>query len=39
VSRVGAITRGSFGQIGILAAAMPVFTLVFANYVDAMGPW
>jgi len=28
---------GSFGRIGILAAVMLVFTLVFANFFDAMG--
>ena len=29
--------HGSFGRIGILAAIMFVFTLVFANFFDAMG--
>ncbi|MGV0790666.1 NCS2 family permease [Mycolicibacterium sp. XJ1819] len=28
---------GSFGRIGILAAVMFVFTLIFANFFDAMG--
>jgi AGZA family xanthine/uracil permease-like MFS transporter len=28
---------GSFGRIGVLAAVMLVFTLVFANFFDAMG--
>jgi AGZA family xanthine/uracil permease-like MFS transporter len=28
---------GSFGRIGLLAAVMLVFTLVFANFFDAMG--
>jgi AGZA family xanthine/uracil permease-like MFS transporter len=28
---------GSFGRIGVLAAIMLVFTLVFANFFDAMG--
>ncbi|WP_422742872.1 NCS2 family permease [Mycobacterium sp. WMMD1722] len=28
---------GAFGRIGILAAVMLVFTLVFANFFDAMG--
>ena len=29
--------HGSFGRIGVLAATMFVFTLVFANFFDAMG--
>jgi len=29
--------HGSFGRIGIVAATMFVFTLVFANFFDAMG--
>lgn len=28
---------GSFGRIGVIAAVMLVFTLVFANFFDAMG--
>ncbi|OBB06219.1 MFS transporter [Mycobacteriaceae bacterium 1482268.1] len=37
VSLVGAVSLDSFGRIGILAAVMLVFTLVFANFFDAMG--
>ena len=35
---VGAVQPAeSFGRIGVLAAVMLVFTLVFANFFDAMG--
>jgi adenine/guanine/hypoxanthine permease len=38
LSLVGEFTlHGSFGRIGVLAATMFVFTLVFANFFDAMG--
>ena len=37
LSLVGDVSLGSFGRIGILAALMLVFTLVFANFFDAMG--
>ncbi len=37
LSLVGAFSLDSFGRIGILAATMFVFTLVFANFFDAMG--
>jgi AGZA family xanthine/uracil permease-like MFS transporter len=37
LSLVGAFSFDSFGRIGILAATMLVFTLVFANFFDAMG--
>jgi adenine/guanine/hypoxanthine permease len=38
LSLVGDFTlHGSFSRIGILAATMFVFTLVFANFFDAMG--
>ncbi len=37
LSLVGDVSFASFGRIGILAAAMLVFTLVFANFFDAMG--
>ncbi|WP_102145938.1 NCS2 family permease [Mycobacterium hubeiense] len=37
LSLVGAVSLDSFGRIGILAASMLVFTLVFANFFDAMG--
>lgn len=37
LSLVGAFSLNSFGRIGVLAAAMLVFTLVFANFFDAMG--
>jgi len=37
LSLVGAFTLDSFGRIGVLAAVMLVFTLVFANFFDAMG--
>ncbi|MCB0940457.1 MAG: NCS2 family permease, partial [Mycobacterium sp.] len=34
---VGDVSFTSFGRIGVLAATMLVFTLVFANFFDAMG--
>jgi adenine/guanine/hypoxanthine permease len=37
LSLVGAFSLDSFGRIGVLAAVMFVFTLVFANFFDAMG--
>ena len=37
LSLVGDVSPGSFGRIGVLAAVMLVFTLVFANFFDAMG--
>ena len=37
LSLVGDVSLGSFGRIGVLAAVMLVFTLVFANFFDAMG--
>ncbi|WP_370500448.1 NCS2 family permease [Mycolicibacterium sp. jd] len=37
LSLVGAFSLDSFGRIGVLAAVMLVFTLVFANFFDAMG--
>lgn len=37
LSLVGAVSLASFERIGILAAVMLVFTLVFANFFDAMG--
>jgi adenine/guanine/hypoxanthine permease len=37
LSLVGAFRLDSFGRIGVLAAVMLVFTLVFANFFDAMG--
>ncbi|MFY9920996.1 MAG: NCS2 family permease [Mycobacterium sp.] len=37
LSLVGAVSLDSFGRIGVLAAVMLVFTLVFANFFDAMG--
>ena len=37
LSLVGEFSIDSFGRIGILAAVMFVFTLVFANFFDAMG--
>lgn len=36
-SLVGQVSFGSFGRIGILAALMLLFTLVFTNFFDAMG--
>ncbi|HET9565273.1 MAG TPA: NCS2 family permease [Mycobacterium sp.] len=37
LSLVGAFSLDSFARIGVLAAVMLVFTLVFANFFDAMG--
>ena len=37
LSLVGQISFGSFDRIGILAATMLVFTLLFTNFFDAMG--
>jgi adenine/guanine/hypoxanthine permease len=37
LSLVGDVSLNSFGRIGVLAAAMLVFTLVFTNFFDAMG--
>jgi len=37
LSLVGAFSLDSFGRIGVLTAGMLVFTLVFANFFDAMG--
>ncbi len=37
LSLVGEVSVDSFGRIGALAATMLVFTLVFANFFDAMG--
>lgn len=37
LSLAGEFSLGSFGRIGVLAAVMLVFTLVFANFFDAMG--
>ncbi|MGB3484787.1 MAG: NCS2 family permease [Mycobacterium sp.] len=37
LSLVGEFSFDSFGRIGILAAVMLVFTLVFTNFFDAMG--
>jgi adenine/guanine/hypoxanthine permease len=37
LSLIGEISLASFSRIGILAAVMLVFTLVFANFFDAMG--
>jgi AGZA family xanthine/uracil permease-like MFS transporter len=37
LSLVGEFSFASFGRIGIIAAVMLVFTLVFANFFDAMG--
>jgi AGZA family xanthine/uracil permease-like MFS transporter len=34
---IGHVSFASFGRIGILAAVMLVFTLVFTNFFDAMG--
>jgi len=36
-SLVGDVSLNSFGRIGLLAAIMLVFTLLFANFFDAMG--
>lgn len=37
LSLVGQVSFGSFERIGILAAVMLVFTLLFSNFFDAMG--
>jgi adenine/guanine/hypoxanthine permease len=37
LSLAGDFSFGSFGRVGALAAIMLVFTLVFANFFDAMG--
>jgi AGZA family xanthine/uracil permease-like MFS transporter len=37
LSLVGQVSFGAFERIGILAAVMLVFTLVFTNFFDAMG--
>ena len=37
LSLVGQVSFGSFERIGVLAALMLVFTLVFTNFFDAMG--
>jgi adenine/guanine/hypoxanthine permease len=37
LSLVGAFSLSSFGHVGVVAAVMLVFTLVFANFFDAMG--
>ncbi len=37
LSLVGAVSLDSFSRIGVIAAIMFVFTLVFANFFDAMG--
>jgi adenine/guanine/hypoxanthine permease len=37
LSLVGDFSLNSFGRVGILAAIMLVFTLVFTNFFDAMG--
>ncbi len=37
LSLVGAFSLDSFGRIGALAATILLFTLVFANFFDAMG--
>jgi AGZA family xanthine/uracil permease-like MFS transporter len=37
LSLAGDFSLGSFGRVGVLAAVMLVFTLVFANFFDAMG--
>lgn len=37
LSLIGQISFGSFDRIGILAATMLVFTLLFTNFFDAMG--
>jgi AGZA family xanthine/uracil permease-like MFS transporter len=37
LSLVGEVSLSSFSRIGVLAAVMLVFTLVFANFFDAMG--
>ncbi|MFT4211305.1 MAG: NCS2 family permease [Microbacterium sp.] len=37
LSLVGQVSFGAFGRIGVLAAVMLVFTLLFTNFFDAMG--
>ena len=37
LSLAGAFSLDSFGRVGVIAAIMFVFTLVFANFFDAMG--
>ncbi len=37
LSLIGQVSFGSFERIGVLAATMLVFTLVFTNFFDAMG--
>ncbi|WP_166785576.1 NCS2 family permease [Cryobacterium cryoconiti] len=37
LSLVGQVSFGAFDRIGVLAASMLVFTLVFTNFFDAMG--
>ncbi|WP_460774596.1 NCS2 family permease [Microbacterium sp. GXF7504] len=37
LSLVGQVSFGSFERIGVLAATMLVFTLLFTNFFDAMG--
>lgn len=37
LSLVGAVSLDSFSRIGVIAAIMFVFTLVFANFFDAIG--
>jgi adenine/guanine/hypoxanthine permease len=37
LSLVGEVSLASFGRIGVIAATMLVFTLVFANFFDAVG--
>jgi AGZA family xanthine/uracil permease-like MFS transporter len=37
LSLIGDVSLSSFSRIGVLAAVMLVFTLVFANFFDAMG--
>jgi AGZA family xanthine/uracil permease-like MFS transporter len=37
LSLIGQVSFGAFDRIGVLAATMLVFTLVFTNFFDAMG--
>ncbi|MEB0222542.1 solute carrier family 23 protein, partial [Pseudomonas sp. AB12(2023)] len=37
LSLLGHVSFGAFDRIGVLAALMLVFTLVFTNFFDAMG--
>ena len=37
LSLIGQVSLGSFERIGVLAATMLVFTLLFTNFFDAMG--